>query len=525
MLSFLASFTPAGIFLPNLPDGVPRGSTLGPCMKTAADDIKLPLRNTGYCSPDALSYTFSFFSGPTGVFIPGPSGPVLNPNITFGGVPAGNTDFFTFNSGLDLPPVEYSAVVPLQKRTVKNYTFFSTTIGSFGTASNAVSVPVNCCPPIYASPGNPKKYGAYKFPSAADPAAIVTPGEEGADDNIACTPTTGGLTNTFYINVQRDCTFFVELGGGRGGDFPVYANGVDANNVPVPLDPGFSGGPAGIVYGLLKARKGEVLKVFLGSVGVELDANSNSTTPNNSFASGQGGIGTIFGGANGGGSSYIVKFSSLSDAYNNFNGTLVAVAAGGGGASRNASGGAAGSAAPLLKYGEHVKATTEGSAGGLSNVVGPAPIVLTRRVNDLSGGGGTTITPGLSDVTDTPERTSSWGQKLSPFEDSGFVPIPNGHGGGGSVVTFSGSGGGGGGGGFYGGGSGAWNQVFKPNNLHGAGGGGSSMSKLTKATADNSTINVYRTSLMPTEDKNNALFGFGYLVLGIESATAASLVL
>jgi hypothetical protein len=132
--------------------------------------------------------------------------------------------------------------------------------------------------------------------------------------------------------------------------------------------------------------------------------------------------------------------------------------------------------------------------------------------------------PGLSDVTDTPERSSSWGQKLIPFEDSGFVPTKNGHSGGGSVITFSGSGGGGGGGGYFGGGAGSWNQVFKPNNLHGAGGGGSSWSKLTKATSDNSTINVYRRSVMPTEDPKNALYGFGYLVLGVESATAATFV-
>ena len=496
-------------------------------MPTAFEDIKLPYKNTGFCRPDFSSYTFSFFCGPTGVYEPGPLS-LLNPTITFGGVPAANTDLYTdVPSGLPgVSSVTYSAVVPLQRQTFSglkpnNYTYFAT----LGTGTNAVSNPVNCSPPVFQPASGDPLYGAFKFPSKSSPAAFITPGEKGADDNVASTTSSLGLTNTMYINVQFDTTFFVELGGGRGGSFPVYANGLDLKNNPVPLDPGFSGGPGGIVYGLLKCRKGDVLKVFLGSVGVELDANSNSTTANNPFSSGQGGIGTIFGGANGGGASYMVRFSSLTDAYTNSNGTLVAVAAGGGGASRNASGGSGGSAAPLLRYGETVKTSPDGSAGGLSNVVGPAPSVLSRRVNVLSGGGGSSIVPGLSDVTDTPERSSSWGQKLSPFEDSGFVPTKNGHSGGGSVITFSGSGGGGGGGGYFGGGAGAWNQVFKPNNLHGAGGGGSSWSKLTKATGDNSTINVYRRGLMPTEDPKNALFGFGYLVLGVESATVGTLVL
>jgi hypothetical protein len=360
-------------------------------------------------------------------------------------------------------------------------------------------------------------YTAFKFPSSTDTKAIITPGPQTDNPNIISGSGTG-LTNTFYIDIQEDCSLYVELAGGRGGQFPVYANGVNAQNQAIPLTPGYVGGAPGIVFGTLQCRKGNILRVALGSVGVELDVNQNSITSNNSFPSGQGGIGTIFGGSNGGGASYIVRYRTIFNAYENVNGEIIAVAGGGGGASRNASGGFAGSSAEGLLYGGTIDTKPAGSAGGLNNITDKAPIVLNHRENGLSGGGGSLTVGGLSSIVDAPERNSCWGQKITPFADSGFVPVANGHSGGASVITFSGTGGGGGGGGYYGGGAGAWNRLPKPNNSHGAGGGGSSFSRLQPTTRNNSSINVYRTEGLPVNNPANSLYGFGYLVLGVKSS-------
>jgi hypothetical protein len=498
-----------GIFFPGakLRKGLDFAPGRAPCM-AALDDIKLPMGSGQICPRDPEKYVFSFFSGPV----------QANSNLVSEGLP------FEYPSGIPgEPDVLYTVIKPLRPGvTFKNAKkfIFSGPINS-GATINAPSVvqPINMMPYITST-----KFTAYKFPSSTDLVAIITPGPQKNNTNVVSGPGLG-LTNTLYIDIQKDCSLYVELAGGRGGTFPVYANGVNFQNVAIPLTPGFIGGHPGTVFGLLSCKKGDILKVFLGSVGVETDANSNSVTTNNPFQSGQGGIGTIFGGANGGGASYIVRFRNIFDAYSNSNGDILAVAAGGGGASRNASGGFAGNSADGLQYGQKILTKPSGSAGGLSNVVDLAPILLRHRENDLSGGGGTLTVGGLSSITDTPERNSSWGQKITPFEDSGFVPVANGHSGGGSVITFSGSGGGGGGGGYYGGGAGAWNLLPKPNNLHGAGGGGSSYSTLKPATRDNSTINVYRriddtsiSQILPNNVPESPLYGFGFLVLGVKNS-------
>jgi len=495
----------------------PRNPGNAPCMKTGQDRIALPLGNGPFCPAEEMTYTFSFFCGPTNV---------SNVGIVSSLVP------IPYSSGIGDQTVDYYPITPSPAFTpvqTSNYVSYLSS-GSVSFGPNSPPQPVNLCPSIYkftdANGQQTTRYSVYKFPTASGGSiATILPGPQLPENPnvIATSPTKNGLSNTIYIDINNNSTLYVELGGGRGGPFPVYANGVDFNKKAIPLEPGFVGGSPGVVYGLLRVNKGQVLKVFLGSVGVELDVNSNSLNLNNPFQSGQGGIGTIFGGSNGGGSSYIMRFRNLSDAYANNNGDLIAVAAGGGGASRNASGGNGGSSDDSLSYGQPIKSKLAGSAGGLSNVVDVAPTVLTHRTNGLSGGGGSTTVPGLSSVTDTPERNSSWGQPLSPFEDSGFVPTINGHHGGGSVITFSGSGGGGGGEGYNGGGAGAWNLLTKPNNVHGAGGGGSSMSSLRPVTRDNSNINVYRKQLMPVNDPNQPLYGFGYLVLGVESATQGTL--
>jgi hypothetical protein len=493
-----------GFFFPGVTTraGRPRGPGNAPCMTTGLGDVSLPEGATQRCTAGPDEYIFSFFAGPC----------MPSPEVSVGAP-------FEYPSGTPgVGNVQYRLIQPFRPGVPYNntlkYMFQGTNNRlSLGPALTTAQ-PVNMTPFI-----TPDFFTAYKFPSSTDTKAIITPGPQTNNTNVK----SGlglGLTNTMYIDIQEDCSMYIEIAGGRGGTFPVYANGVNSQNQAIPLTPGFIGGTPGTVFGVLSCRKGDIFKVALGSVGIELDANQNSVTNNNSFKSGQGGIGTIFGGANGGGASYIVKHSNIFDAYENINGEIIVVAGGGGGASRNASGGFAGSSADGLLYGGTIETRAAASAGGLSNVVDLAPLVLNHRVNGLSGGGGSTTVGGLSSIIGTPERNSCWGQKIQPFEDSGLVPSANGHSGGASVITFSGTGGGGGGGGFYGGGAGAWNLLPKPNNLHGAGGGGSSFSLLKPATRNQASINVYRQDDLPVNNPNNNLYGFGFLVLGIKSARA-----
>jgi hypothetical protein len=362
--------------------------------------------------------------------------------------------------------------------------------------------------------------------------AISGPSSSTTPNNVpyAFDNSADGLTTTVYLYFTKSLTVYLEVGGAFGGNFTVYANGVSPETgTALPLDPGFSGGRPGVVYGTYQVGPGDVLKVFLGIAGQERN-NVNGALEFNGL--GQGGFATIFGGSNGGGASYVYHFKcpnftngpwdalnfALTDASK---GTFVCCAAGGGGASRNASGGSAGSSdtkeKPLL-YGSAVTTVASGSAGGKANFTGPAPFVVQALPNDLSGGGGLNTIGGQSNVPDqTPEGASSGTSLKPPFLDSRRT-------GGGSVVTSSGSGGGGGGGGLNGGGAGGWNGLPKPNNLHGAGGGGYSTFGLLRPVARGSpkgspaNFNIFRglwprgnieVSVWPTGARD------GYLVLGL----------
>lgn len=338
-------------------------------------------------------------------------------------------------------------------------------------------------------------------------------------------PTSGisnGLATVLYIEVVNDCFLYLEIGGARGGDVEVYTSGIDPiTGTAKPLDPSYVGGSPGVVFGTVKVSSGDVLKVFLGSQGTSaLDSTGTLIYDGN----GQAGLGTIYGGANGGGPSYIIKYSAaikggaLTAAYQaSTNYDIIAVAAGGGGASRNASGGSGGLNADTMLYGQPQTTTSIfGSAGGKSFILGPAPYLPGRITNDFSGGGGLTTIGGASLVTSQQPARASEGSSLKPFTGQiGLQPQ-----GGASVNTVVGSGGGGGGGGFFGGGAGGFNGYPKPNNVHGAGGGGSSFlgSSLQASTkGQNVSMNAYRNSVgsQPLWDPTTCN-KHGYLIIGIE---------
>lgn len=351
-----------------------------------------------------------------------------------------------------------------------------------------------------------------------------------------------GLCNILYLLAERDADLYLEVGGARGGDVPLYTSGIDpTTGVAAPLTPGFVGGSPGVVYGLYSVKTGDVLKVFLGTAGAEVLQTTEQP------ANGQGGLGTLFGGANGGGASYVVHYKAstfgrrtFDAAFNNrLGGTLVCVAAGGGGASRNASGGSAGfcetstaaSGQPAvtygaLEYGGRIETSDAGSAGGDSFVVGPAPLRPGLATNQLSGGGGVSGLGGKSNVPSPISPRACFGSKLVPFATASSAG--NG-GGGGSVVTDIGSGGGGGGSGLYGGGAGGYNGFPKPNNVHGGGGGGASWTGALKKTsrgAYSACLNPLRSSLYWPNNvrpwqariENSENGANGYLVIVLSNA-------
>ena len=331
-------------------------------------------------------------------------------------------------------------------------------------------------------------------------------------------PFPNGLASTLYIYAVKDVTLFLELGGAMGGSVDVYANGVNPlTGRGLPLNPGYIGGTRGVVSGLFTLSAGDVLKVFLGSVGQELTGLSDIPYFD---GNGQSGIATLFGGANGGGASYICHFPSsvgnpLDKAFANETAfsKLVCVAGGGGGASRNASGGSAGFTDNLFLYGSGPEKNPYGSSGGRSYVLGTAPYLPGLKLNELSGGGGVETAGGQSNVTEPTSPQSSFGKRIEPFKTDG----------GGSVVTESGSGGGGGGGGLYGGGAGGFNGQPKPNNTHGGGGGGSSWTGLLKSpTKLPVSLNAYRNESwlkIPSYKTFPLTYAgyreYGYLVIGL----------
>ena len=376
------------------------------------------------------------------------------------------------------------------------------------TSATATCLPINSqSPKAYITCGLPNgSQSSENWPAVAYTSQPV-PGQE-----------SNGLATVLYIDVVQTCTLYIELGGARGGDVEVYSSGIDPiSGTAKPLDPSYVGGKPGVVFGKLTVQAGEVLKVFLGSQGTSALDNIGTLAYN---GNGQGGLGTIYGGANGAGCSYIIKYgptgtkNALSLAYESgLTYSLVAVAGGGGGASRNASGGSAGLSADSMLYGATQDSTNAfGSAGGKSFILGSAPLVPGRSANDLSGGGGVTSAGGASLVTFQEPPRASEGTLLKPFLGQ-LSPQPQG---GGSVNTVVGSGGGGGGGGLCGGGAGGFNGYPKPNNVHGAGGGGSSFQGLLQSATTGQAVclNAYRVPQPPVWD-SVACNRHGYLVIGI----------
>lgn len=379
----------------------------------------------------------------------------------------------------------------------------------------------------------PQGQNGINFPMTPGPPLSATQSNKRTVPNIV----NPGLASELYLLAYEDVTFYLELQGAAGGSVNIYSNGIDpVTQTPVTVQ-AYQGGQPGTVFGLYTLKKSEVLKIFLGSPG---DNSTQWLTPNvyNFDGNGQGGQGTMYGGTNGGGASYAVHYQ-MSYFQNNaapglaglcgpiFNngpltaalsnqpgGLLVCVAGGGGGASRNASGGNAGlnAADPSiggLRYGTQQTVLVNGqakpisafgSAGGPLLVAGPAAEARTRATNGISGGGGAQTVGGASAIANPTSERSCFGARLQPFV--GNTSTSSGSGGGSATATDIGSGGGGGGGGLFGGGAGAWNNAYKPNNLHGAGGGGSSsFGLLQRVGQQNISLNALRsTSKWPVAD-------------------------
>ena len=248
---------------------------------------------------------------------------------------------------------------------------------------------------------------------------------------------TTGQCHRMECTVGYNGQLYVEASGGRGAGFDYFAQ--DGNDIF------YEGGSNGTVFGTLVVKKGNVLDIQFGFNAEKASAaNINSATYPKT--PGGGGSGTLLAGSNGGGATSVVLLDSNSTA----NPSPLLVGAGGGGAGRNASGGPAGSS-NLTEYLKPVKLPVGlGFAGGPLNVEKPSKFELQFKPYQLSGGGGSFESGGRSIL-------GSAGTFLE---------------GGSSNPEFCG--GGGGGSGFPGGGAGSWNQILKPGNLQGAGGGGCS---------------------------------------------------
>lgn len=499
--------------------------------------IKPPTKSTGPCAPA---------DGPSSVFALGDSSGICYPagqkyEMVFFS-PEGNPTVAVNEQQPDTNNEEYSVTVTGIKYVYQLYrpdtsTIVTETVNDLTAYVNAnTNRPLNMCPQLLkASLTAPTTSAtATCMPvQSTSPKLFITaglPNGSQSSENYAALqytattqpavgqPVANGLATVLYIQIVMSCMLYVELGGGRGGDVEVYSSGIDPlTGTAKPLDPSYVGGKPGVVFGRLEVDAGDVLKVFLGSQGTSaLDSTGTLAYDGN----GQGGLATIYGGSNGAGCTYMVKYpanakgGAMSAAYEaSSDYVLVAVAGGGGGASRNASGGSAGLSADSMQYGSQQDSLNAyGSAGGKSFALGPAPLLPGRQTNDFSGGGGVTSSGGASNVTFQDPPRGSEGSLLKPFLGQlGLQPQ-----GGGSVNTVVGSGGGGGGGGYCGGGAGGFNGYPKPNNVHGAGGGGSSFQGLLgpMTTGQAVNLNAYRVPQPPVWDPL-ACNTNGYLVIGI----------
>lgn len=271
---------------------------------------------------------------------------------------------------------------------------------------------------------------------------------------------------------------YVEASGGRGAGFDFFAQ--DGNLIA------YSGGSNGTVFGTILVKQGNVLDIQFGF-------NAEKASPQNIISgtypktAGGGGSGTLLAGSNGGGATSI----TILDPALTSKPVPIIVGAGGGGASRNAAGGPAGSAA-VTKYLKPISDPVGlGFAGGPLNVERPTKFERQFKPFQLSGGGGS-------------------------FESSGQSIL-------GSAGTFLEGGnsnpelcgGGGGGSGYPGGGAGSWNQISKPGNLQGAGGGGCSFvdsSNVLFGSIDGQSVCIWDRKVSP--NSNIIVPTSSYIVFG-----------
>lgn len=278
---------------------------------------------------------------------------------------------------------------------------------------------------------------------------------------------TSGYTGQLYI----------EVSGGLGATFQ-YSS-LDGTIINYP------GGKNGTVFGNVLVTKGDIIDVIFGF-------NAVPATPQN-IASGTyprtpggGGSGTLLAGSNGGGATSVQILNP------NVPSTPILVGAGGGGAGRNAAGGNAGSY-NITKYKKPVENPVGlGFAGGPLNIENPGSnIAPTFEINQLSGGGGSFQSGGRSVLGEL-------GTALQ---------------GGNSNADLCG--GGGGGSGYPGGGAGSWNQIAKPGNLQGAGGGGCSYvdsKKVLFGSIDGQSVCVWNRD--PGQNSNITVPQSAYIVFG-----------
>lgn len=557
---------------------VPR-KTFGPCMKVEKNQIDTPFEielPDGSCSSTERLYDL--------VYLSPANNPLDNSNIRiynsdFSSNPDNVLSFnstlprFQFTNQTKYFPMVLTGTAPKVQSLLTGVTSLGNVVGSLESTPNPLQASlVNMSPQCYSLNGGTTKFATFLSlplisqtdlgPSSAESASLVIiPGLSSPlasnGINVPCVNTDAplvqqnkfstGLASELYLIAFQDTTFYLELNGAYGGSVLLYSNGVDPTTLQPITIKSFEGGQPGTVFGLYTLKQYDVLKVFLASPG---DDSTQWITPNifTFDGNGQGGQGTMFGGTNGGGASYAVHYQltryadqvalgfnegPLKAAFANEPGLLVCVAGGGGGASRNASGGAAGfsnvpGSEPYLVYaGTNSKpgpngpelVSPFGSTGGPINVTGFAKENKSRGSLGLSGGGGAQTIGGASNVPNQLNNGAA-GSKIQPF--IGQTSTMSGSGGGSATATDIGSGGGGGGGGHFGGGAGGYNGQSKPNNLHGAGGGGSSWQGLLKNTSkQNVSMNAYRsTSVWPVQDtpydfnNTNRAQRYGSMIIG-----------
>jgi len=317
------------------------------------------------------------------------------------------------------------------------------------TAIAFATVEPNYSPTVQSNLGLQAPYIALDGTSTTLSIPSVTP-------QITCTcldsgpfPRTGSATTSNCVKMR--CTtlyegqLYMEAAGGTGASITYYT---DTNVAPVS----YAGGTPGMVYGTVSVKPNDTFDISFGYNASPANAASIAEGVQQ-VVPGNGGLASLLGGSNGGGCTVVTKGNTVPVADTRSSSAPLLVAPGGGGAGRNGAGGNAGSPGPY-KYLEVPSQVTHGLNG--QSVIDPNndPVYAKPSPVTLSGEGG----------------SSKGGMSLDPNGTGSFLQ-------GGNASDFLSSGGGGGAG-FFGGGSGFTNGLSKPNNVQGAGGGGSSFSSM-----------------------------------------------